>query len=420
MFILYDLAFILFALICLPAYLLKGKLKESLLSRLGFLLKDVDIISRQKPLWLHAVSVGEVMAARPLIELLRERFPSRKLVISTVTSTGNKVAKSLAKVDDLIIYLPFDISFITRAFVKRINPCYFIAMETEIWPNLISALHSHGVPIFLVNGRISTGSFKGYKIGRFFLEPILEKIDLFCMQTQSDADRIIFLGAPQERVRVIGNTKFDAVKIETDKSLLARLSIEQSDKVLVLGSTHEGEEEMLFSHYKKLKEEFPFLKLVIAPRHVERAEKIEKLILSFGMKPVRVSLIKGTPDTKESIFILDTIGQLASIYSIADIVFVGGSLVKKGGHNIIEPAIFSKPIIFGPFMSNFADIADLFLNDNAAIKINSPEEFYFKVKELLQDSNRSKELGRRAISVVEKNKGATKRALTYLNERIPL
>lgn len=384
--------------------------------RLGILPKDAKFNS---PIWLHAVSVGEIMAARPLIEGLRILYPETRFFISTVTPTGNKIARGMAKKDDFVAYLPLDISFIVKKVVNKIEPRLFVVMETEIWPNLISCLQKRNVPIIIVNGRISDRSFKGYLSIKFLLKPVLHKINLFCVQTRLDSERLMHLGVLENRIQITGNMKFDVKNISdvaenksTDFKL--RLGIEPREKVLIAASTHQQEEGIILGVYKELLANFPNLKLLIAPRHPERTNEVDKIVMQNGFTPLRVSQLAGLPVSGlkgQTILILDTVGQLLNFYSIADIVFVGGSLIKKGGHNILEPAALGRPVIFGPHMFNFRDIASLFLENKAGILVHNKEELKINIRELLDNPERVAELTQRAKALVIKNQGATQRNL---------
>jgi 3-deoxy-D-manno-octulosonic-acid transferase len=416
MFIVYDLIFIIFAIFYLPVFIFKKKFHRGFLMRLGFLPSDLIVRFKEKRcIWLHAVSVGEVMASAKLINALRENFSDRPLVITTVTSTGNRIAKSFAKKETYVLYLPLDLRFIVNKFISKINPSIFISAETEIWPNLILTLAKKNIPIALVNGRISDRSYKGYLKIRPLLKAILEKIALFAMQTPKDAERIITLGAPRERVYVTGNMKFDVTDY-TDKKITDytdKLGLKKEERLFIAGSTHPGEEKIILEIFKKLLSDFSNLRLVIAPRHIDRTAEIERLVSNRGFIPQRVSKIDPILNTKHltPIFILDTMGQLSSLYSVATIVFVGGSLVKKGGHNIIEPAYFGKSILFGRWMFNFQDIANLFLSRDAAIMVRTEEELLNKIKFLLNNPAKIIELGEKAKQLVFESQGATQKNL---------
>lgn len=426
MFIIYDLIFLVFVLVSLPVYLFRRRFHRGFSRRLGLLPRGLKL---ERPIWIHAVSVGEAVTVKGLIEELRKIFPGRSFVISTVTPTGNKIAARLAGEGDFVTYLPFDLSFIVKKLIKRINPALFIIAETEIWPNLICALYAYGIPVVTVNGRISDNSFKGYLAIKFLLKPILEKVSLFCMQSERDAARLSRLGVPQDKIKITGNMKFDTAgaRIEATQLISCRkaLGLGDSDKLLVCGSTHRREEEILLQLYCRLAQDFLGLKLLIAPRHPERSGEIEGLIAKYGFNPVRLSRLDWPLDVARgrrasgiqasgAVFILDSVGQLVNYYAVADIVFVGGSLVNKGGHNILEPAFLEKPILFGPHMSNFHDIACLFIKTDAAIAVANQRELEKKIAGLLSDPRRCLELGSRARGAILQNQGATIRNAQHL------
>lgn len=432
MFIIYDLIFLAVAIIYLPVYLFRKKFHRAFLLRLGFLPGPLAL---DKPIWIHAVSVGEVMAVRGLADELRRAYPDKKLVISTVTTTGNKIAQGIAQEGDLVTYLPLDLSFIVGSVIDRIRPALFVIAETEIWPNLISCLYRKNIPIVTVNGRLSNASFRGYSSIKFLLRPILEKVSLFCVQTGCDAERLMRLGVSEDKIKITGNMKFDIegcadfpAKLSDSRRDPAsrekkdcpdyrlRLGLGSGDRLFVAGSTHAGEEEIVLEVYKELQRDFPGLKLLIAPRQPQTSKDIAKLVSRFGFRSVFVSGLASECPTciAEPVFILDTVGELISFYAIADIVFVGGSLIKKGGHNILEPASAAKPILFGPHMFNFRDIADLFLSNRAAIMVYDPIDLKTNIAELLNNPSQAIELGRRAQQLILENQGATKRNAEYI------
>ncbi len=419
MFIIYDLIFLIFVLIYLPVYLFKGKFHRGFSSRLGILPAGLNL---DRPIWVHAVSVGEAVSIKGLVLELRKAYPHKKLVISTVTATGNKIARGLINHGDLLIYLPFDFSFIVRSVLKRINPCLFIIAETEIWPNLISRLYKQKIPVVTVNGRISNSSYAGYSAIKLFIRPILRKVNIFLLQSDTDAERLQKLGVDKENIRVTGNVKFD-INLKTAAGVNVAdcrkpLWLGPEDKLLVCGSTHAGEEELIIKIYKELLLVFPGLKLMIAPRHPERSKAIAAIAAKNGFTPVFISDISGLhPDhINRPIFILDTIGQLINYYSCADIVFVGGSLVKSGGHNILEPASFKKPVIFGPHMFNFRDIAELFLKNKAGFMVADAQGLGLKIKEALSNGPLAREQGERAYELIIKNSGATQKNIEIIKQ----
>ncbi|MBL7068433.1 MAG: 3-deoxy-D-manno-octulosonic acid transferase [Candidatus Omnitrophica bacterium] len=418
--ILYDLIFALFAIAYLPYLVFTGRCHRDILQRFGLYPKDIiENLKWRKVIWVHAVSVGEVMAARCFCETLLERYPRKRLVISTITKTGNDIAKKFFRERATILYLPVDISFVLNKVFGNIGLESFIIIETELWPNLITALDRKGVPITLINGRISPKSYRRYRRVRFLIEGLLRKITLFCMQNDEYKERIIDMGAPHERVSVTGNMKFDTagppgiVEKLNIEALRGDLGLAEDAELFIAGSTHRPEEEMIIRIYKDLLVSYPRLKLLIAPRHIERASEIEGLIRKFDFNPVKMSNITNgrnlaVSGTKE-ILVLDMMGRLSQLFSLATLVFMGGSLIGRGGQNILEPAVFSKPIIFGPYMFNFKDIAESFLKEDAACMVRDEDELLKLSRRLLEDSGRQAELGFHARSLIEKNRGATKR-----------
>jgi 3-deoxy-D-manno-octulosonic-acid transferase len=321
------------------------------------------------------------------------------VVVSVTTNPGYEVALRNFKGRAVIVYSPLDLSFVIRRFFNIIRPKIFIVVETEIWPNLIRFMKARGVPVVVINGRISDRSFKRYMMARPLLKTTLRKIDLFCMQSGPDAERIVRIGAPQDKIRVTGNMKFDIVIVSGDRPEIKKglLGLSEKDILLVAGSTHKGEEKVLLEAYRDLIKDFNNLKLLIAPRHINRALEIKKLI-----------------NSTQGVFVLDTVGQLKYFYSIADIVFIGGSLVPHGGQNPIEPAYFSKPIIFGPNMSNFKYISEILLKNAAAVEVNDKDGLKKAVSLLINDPKKSRAMGFFAKKSLEENKGATLRNVELL------
>ena len=438
MFIFYDIIFILvFLFWYLPEYLFKGKFHFGFWMRLGIFPRQISQrlagqravvglpiaqATGQRAIWLHAVSVGEVLASQKLLSGLRKEYPDSQIVISTVTPTGNAVARKIAGPQDIVIYLPLDISFIAAAVACRINPYLVIIAETELWPNLIGVLNKRGIPIIIVNARISDGSFRGYGLIRFLIRPVLNKISLFCLQTETDAQRLAALGAIPEKLRVTGNMKFDASTPLTidNADYRKKLGLKEEDKLLTAGSTHPGEEEIILRVYKGLLNDFPGLKLLIAPRHPDRAKEIGRLALNYGFDSIFISKLQPlTIDHRLStVFILDTIGQLVSFYAVSDIVFVGKSLVNKGGQNILEPAFFAKPILFGPHMFNFREITALYLANQAAVMVKDEEELSRKIRFFLANPLEADRLGRAGKELLSLNQGATERNLEAIKKGV--
>ena len=406
----YDISFFVFSIIYLPYLAVKGKAHKDFMQRFGKLSPDFKEVSLRKPVWIHAVSVGEVLAVKNFVESFQKRFPKQKIILSTTTKTGNAVAGKVLNSDVLKFYFPLDFSFVVKRVVDFINPSILIITETEIWPNLILELSKRRLPIVLVNGRISDKSFKGYQKIKFFFEKILKKINLFCMQTTESAERIKALGAAPSSVRTTGNMKFDVRELSQQEKSMPNLEL--SDKLIVAGSTHAGEEEIVLEVYKELLEAFDNLKLLIAPRHINRAEAIKKKLEQYGFEGILMSQLEKRAHkalSKKTVLILDTLGELKHLYSLATIVFMGGSLIKRGGHNIIEPAISGKPIVFGPYMFNFKDMARSFLENNAAVEVKNKKALKETLQLLLKDENRRTALGRNAKGLIGKSRGATER-----------
>ncbi len=420
---LYDIGFLIFSIIYLPALIFKGKLHRDFPERFGRydLAKKRALLSGRDRIWIQAVSVGEVAVCRSLMPLLKENFPTHDIVISTVTKAGNDLAKRLFSKDAIIIYFPLDFSFTVRRAVKYIRPSIYIMVETEIWPNLLAELSADSIPSVMINGRISDRSIGKYRLARHFLKSVLSKISAFCMQDTIDAERVISLGAPPDRVKVTGNMKFDSpasANIETQVAVRRSLGLGEEDLILVAGSTHEGEEEALIVAFKELMLEFPKLKLLIAPRHIDRVSGIEKAISRSGLGSARISKLNETRDAKNErrILILDTIGHLNEAYSVATAVFVGGSLVGHGGQNPLEPAVLGKAMLFGPHMFNFKYITKVLLKEDAALQVADKDGLVKNLKMLLKDPAKRSSLGNNAKKTIEDNRGATNKNLKIISE----
>ena len=419
--IFYDLIFLLLSILYLPAYLFKGKLNRGVKERFGCAVKGRVF---DAPIWVHAVSVGEAVVAKGLIAALRKAYPRKQFVISTVTATGNAIARTFAQEQDFVTYLPFDFSFSVNRVVSRIKPALVVIIETEIWPNFITCLKEKKIPVAVVNARISDKSFRGYKASAFMMGRIFKQVDLFCARARTDAEKLSALGVAAERIRVTGNMKFDisapAEVSKVQNPYLAQLGITSLQRLIVAGSTHPQEEEVVLEAYRRVRRLRPESVLLLAPRHPERASEVARIVQSYDFTPVRISQLKDSSVGGESqvVFILDTIGQLMTFYALADIVFVGGSLVAKGGHNILEPAVLGKPIIFGPSMSNFQDIADLFLFRKAAVLVYSAEELQERINYLLNNELYAKELSDSARKLVLENQGATEKTLAGLRSLV--
>jgi len=418
--ILYNIFFIIFAIAYLPYFLIKRKGHKGFLQRFGVFGKDtLHGIAANRPIWIHAVSVGEMKTAEGLINRIRTLFPSKRLVISNITETGHGVALSIAGKDDVVIYLPLDLSFIVRKVINLIRPSLFIIIETEIWPNLITELRAKKIPVVLMNGRISPKSFRNYSVIKPIMRSILGEITLFAMRTKDDAERIIELGAPQDKVKTTGNMKFDMIYKSAEGGQKQWLLIERrglwlddSAKLIIAGSTHRGEDAKVLKSFKAVRKEFAETRLLIAPRHIERANEIGSLVEKFGFKPVKMSEIINGSDVHSDgncVFILDSIGYLKSLYQLATVVFMGGSLIPHGGHNFVEAAAYAKPIVTGPFVHNFKDMSELFMKEHALEMVRDEDALEQSLRRLIFDEKRRKAMGESARKVVLDNVGSTER-----------
>ncbi|MEE9263929.1 MAG: 3-deoxy-D-manno-octulosonic acid transferase [Vicinamibacteria bacterium] len=413
MYLFYSLVLTVGAILSLPYFLYRGlvtgKYWPSLKERLGFLPTSLNPQGKSS-IWVHAVSVGEVIATRALLPLIRESFPDTLVFVSVTTLTGKQVADRQLREADGVFFCPFDWRFAVRRAVDRIRPRALMVIETEIWPHMLKACHEAGAATMLVNGRISDRSYGRYRLIRPFLRRFLKPVDSFCMQNARYAERIIDMGADPAKVHVTGSLKFDAVvPAQGPPSEAARL-IPPDRVVLVAGSTLAPEEEILLDTFESLRGEHPHLFLIIAPRHPERFDEVVELTESRGLHVVRRSSLS-RPDTDANVMVLDTLGELASIYRATDVVFIGGSLVTWGGHNLIEPAAEGKPVVFGPHMSNFQEIASSFLEADAALQVNGRDELRDVLSRLLKDDTFRGGLGARARKHVEANRGAGRKTM---------
>jgi 3-deoxy-D-manno-octulosonic-acid transferase len=418
--IIYNAVLALGFVLALPWFLWKGRATGKYLrtfrERMGRLPVYLNM-DGDRSIWIHAVSVGEVLATRPLIPALKQRYPNHKVYLSTTTMTGNEVAQKSMRGVEGFFYAPFDFPGPVRKVLATLNPSLLVIMETEIWPNLIHQAHRRGTRIAIVNGRISPKSFAGYRRVRGFLRGVLAEVDVFLMQGEAHAERIRGLGAPAERVRVTGNLKFDAVEAGRTPERLARIIAGESPRhrpLWVAGSTMAGEEELILQAYRYVCERVPHAGLVIAPRHPERFAEVPALVESAGFRCVRRTTLDPGAWRDGDVVLLDTLGELIQVYSLATVVFVGGSLVPSGGHNILEPAVAGKPVIVGPYMENFQEIAEKFRAEGAMVQVASAEELALEVTSLLTDEARRRNLGEKAKSLVDRNRGAVRNTIDGL------
>ena len=381
-------------------------------------------------IWLHAVSVGEVLAALPLAQSLKERYPERRLIVSTTTETGQALARERMKFADAVFYFPLDLPGAMRRAMRAVRPDLIVVMETEIWPNFLRAARKLGTPVAYANGRISNRSFQGFRrwAAPGFRQRVFADGRLYLMQSQEDARRVVALGAPRERVVVTGNLKYD-LNPTGENALVSWLEAELKRSgrgpLLVAGSVMAGEDQAVLEAAALVSEKWHDVLLLMAPRRPERFNDAGKAIEQAGWPVIRrsaLSLNGGAPVSalgqangkRGNVLLLDSLGELAAVYRLADCVFVGGSLVPSGGHNPLEPAAFGKAPVFGPSMENFRDIATEFLRAGAALEAHSGAQLGAAWIALLENEQRRTEMGQQARSLVERHRGATAATLDKL------
>lgn len=390
--------------------------KPAFRERFGFVSpKDLNKLKGRPAIWLHAVSVGESIAARPLLKALKHNYPGHAIVISNTTETGRGIASGYPE-KDLCIYFPFDFLPSVCTVLNRIKPCMVIIMETEIWPNFNREAAARGIPVILANGRISDRSFRRYLTFSWFFRHPLHYFSTLCMQTEVDRERIIAIGAPQGKTLTSGNLKYDipfkAVEKDEKTELRKRYGIADDLTVIVAASTHPGEEELLLAAYGKLLENIPHLFLVLVPRHPERAAEVA-LLLEQSALPYRrrTQMAEPMPPgfAAGEVLLVDLVGEMMSLYALSDLAFVGGSLVPTGGHNLLEPASRGIPFIFGPHMTNFREITALALHYGAGIQVETADELVEVCRNMAQSAEMRLVLGNNGLKLMRDNGGATKR-----------
>lgn len=444
MFFIYNISLIILAIILSPvvavAFLLVPKFRAGFWRKIGFYKKhkchpersegscckeidsSVATLSQndtRKSIWVHAVSVGEINATEALIKRIKQEFPDYNLVVTTVTATGQEIAhKKLSNTADVITYFPYDFSFSVNSALNAFNPALVIIAETEIWPGFVHQTHKRGIPLMLVNGRISPNSFKGYKKAKFFFNKVLDKFSSILMQTETDRNRIIGIGAPSEKAEVMGNLKFD-IKRNLDENAVKQLEEELktgNNRVFIAGSTHQGEDEIVLRVYNRLKTEFDDLKLLIAPRHPERNQSVQALIdkssYAYGLRSHKDNF------SEKDIILLDVMGELGNMYAASHLAFVGGSFSGTGGHNPLEPAIYKVPVVSGPTVFNFKDIYGFMISTGAAIIVNDENELYHQLRIFLVNNNRYTEASSACADIFEKNSGALEYAISKIGKHL--
>lgn len=419
--VIYNFLLITLALILLPVILialaLVPKFRAGLFTKLGFY-PDFNLDRNKKTIFFHAVSVGEVNAVEALIKKTRENFPDANIVLSTTTKTGQEIAhKKLEKTVNAITYFPFDFFFSINSFLNAVKPDKIVIAETEIWPDFVYLSNRRNIPVYIVNGRLSPNSYKGYKKFSFFFKPVLAQYKGIYMQTQGDVERILDVGAKQDITKCMGNLKFDIKPTLSDSQIteLAESLKLNGARMIAAASTHKGEDEIVLEAFKELKAQFPEIKLLLAPRHPERYEKVSELIAQSGFSFGK----RSQNDTFENndIIMLDTMGELMKMFSICHFAFIGGSFSTTGGHNPLEANIWGKPVVSGDCVFNFKDIYAFLTQTNAAKLSSTPQELKEDMTKLLADDEFYQKACDDTHKIFDENSGAVDFVINVLKEQ---
>jgi 3-deoxy-D-manno-octulosonic-acid transferase len=426
MYFIYNLLLSVLTIFLLPYYYFKSKKsgeKLNLRERFAFYDQNLDLLfPASRVIWIQAASAGETLAAQKLTAEIRDKYPEARIIFSTMTASGKNLAKKKIEGADLIIYLPFDLNWVVKKAVKIFQPDLFIMIETELWPNLIRALDNQGAEIMLASGRISDDSFSQYKFLGLLLDDMLKRVDVFSMQHQEAAEKINELGAAEDHICINGNLKYDLdLNPPTKEEYFQKrklFKLTKGTKVLVAGSTHQGEEEMILNLYKKLKSDFEKLRILIAPRYVERREELLELCREKGTSAALYSELKRNDvqlaeDT--DIIIVDTMGELAQLYFYADLVFIGGSLINRGGHNVIEAAARGRVVLFGESMYNFKEERDFILENEVGFEIKGENDFFEKIYQLLANDQYRNQRAEKAAELIDENRGSVRKQLQLID-----
>jgi 3-deoxy-D-manno-octulosonic-acid transferase len=429
MYFLYNILLFTAALFALPYYAIKmmltGKYRKSMGPKFGIVKPSIFEEMKGSPrIWIHAVSVGEVTAAEPIVASLRAHFPEACIVISTSTETGQDMARKIVAGATSFIYYPLDIPFVVRKVITKVNPDIFILTETELWPNFIRVCKEQGAKIIMVNGRISQHSYQKYFMTRFFWKDIINLIDEMGVISEIDAERLKAIGTERSKVHVMGNAKYDSLAAKASPSVreetAKRLNLTRMDRVFVAGSTHDGEEKIVLYVYRRLLERYPDFKLIIVPRHPERGHAVLFLVKESGFEDcmTMTEINSGRNRTSERIIVIDVIGELFKVYSLATVVFCGGSLVPRGGQNIIEAAAWGKVIFYGPSMDDFREEKELLERAGAGIMVNSGEGLFDGILALMSDPDAFVRKGEEGRRIVLSNMGAAERYAEMVRRHI--
>jgi 3-deoxy-D-manno-octulosonic-acid transferase len=420
MYLLYTLGLALWLLLGAPVWVVQmlrhGKHRAGLRARLGNVPEHLRR-HRTPVFWVHAVSVGEVLAVSGLVAELRASHPKARVVVSTVTDTGQKLARQRFGGEN-VFYFPLDFAFAVRPYLRALQPTLVVIAETEFWPNFLRLAHDSGARIAVVNARISDRSFPGYRRVRRWLARVLQNVDLLLAQTEQDRERLLAIGALSQRVRVAGNLKFDVPPPAPPPivdQLRSALNLEEASPVIIAGSTMEGEEPLLLRSFETVLARHQRAVMILAPRHPERFNHMANIIADLEIRFWRRSEWQPSLPIAGRVFLLDSVGELASLYALATVAFVGGSLVERGGHNILEAARYGVPVLVGPHTENFRDIVNLF-REAGAVRVVGPAELPLALTELTENDAQRMLMGQRALKTLQAQRGATERTLRLLQE----
>jgi 3-deoxy-D-manno-octulosonic-acid transferase len=411
-YLVYNLFLLILSSLAFPFSLLKILISKDTrhAERWGFYPPGLLQTKREKPtIWFHAASVGEVGVVLSLLAEMKRAYPHHSFVVSTTTPQGRAVASRAEGVDAALL-APLDLPWVIRRAIKLIKPRLFLVAETELWPNFLREVKRKGIPVILFNGRISQKSYRFYLPLRFFFRGVLQNFDALCLKSSADRERMAGLGAPVDALHVTGDIKFhQAVTLSKTEGnrLRQALKLPRNAPVFIAGSTHEGEEELILRVFKGLKADIPRLILILAPRHLQRLPRVEKLLASQGVQWVKRTGISNE-HRPEEVIVLDTVGELAAIYGVGTAIFVGGSFGRVGGHNILEVLAHGKGVLFGPHMENVRAVVQLVVEQGAGIQVRTADELREGVRSILVDSSLRERMGERGRALLQEHQGALK------------
>ena len=411
----YNILFTVFVLVATPYCFFRALFRKEFRTLLHERWGDLPPLASDRAVWLHAASVGEVLSSIPLLQRVGREFPS-PIVLTTMTLTGRETAKNRFPEANGFSLFPWDHPLTIRRALKKVEPRLLLIAETELWPNLLRTCEKKGIPVILFSGRISDRTFKRYLLLKPLLKKPLKALSLFLMQTEKDCERIVAMGAPRDKTRVAGNIKFDMTPPSWTDSAMSEMArsfgLRGHETVFIAGSTHPGEEEILARLFKKLSREVPQIVFVLAPRHLDRLEEVEGILGREEIPWVRRTSLSAKhprPELPGQVVLLDTFGELMKLYSLATLVFVGGSLVPVGGHNPLEPLFFKKCVLFGPHMFNFSEISRMLVNAGGAVQAGGEGDLFSHVQDLLKDGTRRRDIGERGNALLVQHRGATEK-----------